>query len=319
MTRITTTTITPSASGTSKCTLFLLSSILIALTPEIIHAASSSSVVSLHSSSNNNNIHNRELLPKHHGGGGGSGGGGGGGGYNTTDCRDLSCDDLDTAWFWGGTRAKCDGGSSCNNDDNSNDADDKSGSSYSSSYDNDDDDDDEFDIKQCTDYSNAWLWELTLTCDPDNLDTLLNCECPTAEALLESGDIKCAKKPSDKNACPSDCEVCQTCMIIIGCDDIYDINTVSLSAAAKFGLATVVLSSVGVSAALAANFFNDKNNRKTMGAASSLPAHLIDMAGSNPVGIEMANAHRAYRQANQGLNGGGLESQEDGVWLAPLS
>ena len=241
----------------------------------------------------------RELLPKPH-----KGGGGGGGGSNSTDCRDLSCDELNSAWFWGGTRAKCKGGK-CDGYNNS------TSTSTSSSSSNDGGNSD-FDLSTCTDYSNAWLWELTLSCDPDNLDSLLNCQCPTAEALLASGEISCAKKPTDKNACPADCEVCKTCMVIIGCDDIYDLKTVALSAAAKFGLATVVLSSVGVSAALAAKFFSEKNERKTMGIASNLPEHLMGQ-NKTSAGIEMATAHRIFRQANA------VEAQEDGVWLAPLS
>ena len=158
------------------------------------------------------------------------------------------------------------------------------------------------------------MWELTLTCDPDNLDTLKDCQCPTAAALLEAGDIKCAKNPHKKNACPEDCEVCKTCMVIIGCEDIYELKTVSLSGAAKFGLGAVMISSASVAAALAMKAFKERKDREKMGLRNgNLPAHLMAISGGDTA-IELSCAHRAHREASANQR-----QQDHGVWLAPLS
>jgi len=76
-----------------------------------------------------------------------------------------------------------------------------------------------FDISDCASYSDAWLFELAATCS--NADTLTDCECPSAAALLESGDLMCAKDVTSASSCPSDCEVCQVCMEVSGCSNIY--------------------------------------------------------------------------------------------------
>jgi hypothetical protein len=76
-----------------------------------------------------------------------------------------------------------------------------------------------FDISDCVSYSDAWLFELAATCS--NADTLTDCECPSAAALLESGALMCAEDVTSASACPSDCEVCQVCMEVSGCDSIY--------------------------------------------------------------------------------------------------
>ena len=66
--------------------------------------------------------------------------------------------------------------------------------------------------------------ELADSCDLD-LDDLSKCECPSAGDLLEEGILTCAN-PDQKNksppACPKGCSVCEFCMVLEGCEDIYD-------------------------------------------------------------------------------------------------
>ena len=135
-----------------------------------------------------------------------------------------------------------------------------------------------------------------------------DCACPTAEELLYNGDIKCANDLDSYKACPSDCEVCKTCLVLIGCEDIYPNSINPLSGAAKFGLATVLISAVSVSTVLAMKFFQESSSRQNIGTKEqNLPAHLMEQQA-----IEMSKAHREHRQAVTG-------TEEHGVWLAPLS
>jgi hypothetical protein len=82
----------------------------------------------------------------------------------------------------------------------------------------------EFDISDCQSYSNDWLVELADYCGP-NLEDLSSCECPTAGTLLAKGVLTCAsrsEKDSSPPACPKGCPVCEFCMVLEGCEDIYD-------------------------------------------------------------------------------------------------
>ena len=51
--------------------------------------------------------------------------------------------------------------------------------------------------------------------------TFADCECPTAGTLLKAGVLKCADSLTSSYACPEECEVCQVCLIVIGCKNIY--------------------------------------------------------------------------------------------------
>lgn len=68
------------------------------------------------------------------------------------------------------------------------------------------------------------LLELADFCGPD-LEDLTGCRCPTAGDLLAEGALTCAR-PDQKNssppACPTGCPVCEFCMVLEGCEDIYD-------------------------------------------------------------------------------------------------
>ena len=76
-----------------------------------------------------------------------------------------------------------------------------------------------FDLSDCASYSDAWLFELAATCS--DIDTLAGCECPTVFALLETGSVHCAGNLTSPYACPSDCKVCQVCLVASGCATIY--------------------------------------------------------------------------------------------------
>eukprot|EP00814_Leptocylindrus_danicus_P001795 CAMPEP_0116019092 /NCGR_PEP_ID=MMETSP0321-20121206/9026_1 /TAXON_ID=163516 /ORGANISM="Leptocylindrus danicus var. danicus, Strain B650" /LENGTH=305 /DNA_ID=CAMNT_0003489587 /DNA_START=129 /DNA_END=1046 /DNA_ORIENTATION=- len=282
----------------------------------------------------------RTLLPKPSSSGGGGGGSRGG-------CQSMSCNELESAWFWGGKYASCPGGLCDAYDDDSSSggsgggsggSDDSSGGGGgdddTSYYDDDDttttttttseskDYDDyyddpysTFDISDCTAYSNTWLWDLTLTCDPDDLENLTNCQCSTAQNLFDAGIIECAdteNSSSSPPACPADCTVCQTCMVLLGCPDIYPKNTSNnlrhahVSTAGKFAMMTMLASAVGVGVALVLQRVNHRNEVKNLGKSQSLPAALIGAGNNNN-------------------NNGGVTrcevNQETGktVWLAPIS
>ena len=63
------------------------------------------------------------------------------------------------------------------------------------------------------------MWDLALTCNntETSIDRENGCECTSAEILYLAGDIDC-ERPA-KQVCPEDCEVCKTCLRLIGCDN----------------------------------------------------------------------------------------------------
>ena len=67
-----------------------------------------------------------------------------------------------------------------------------------------------------------WIWDLALTCNNSTIngDNDLfwggsGCNCSFAEELLENGLLAC----EDAALCPDDCEVCSTCLELLGCGD----------------------------------------------------------------------------------------------------
>lgn len=69
----------------------------------------------------------------------------------------------------------------------------------------------DFDITKCDTYENLWMWDLSLTCDDS--ESFNNCECAFAEELLVYGYLTCY----DRALCPSDCQICEKCLRIVGC------------------------------------------------------------------------------------------------------
>lgn len=69
------------------------------------------------------------------------------------------------------------------------------------------------------------LLELAHSCDTSNLENLSGCECPTAREMLREEILTCAtiaEKDSSPPACPKGCPVCEFCMVLEGCEAIYD-------------------------------------------------------------------------------------------------
>jgi len=55
------------------------------------------------------------------------------------------------------------------------------------------------------------------------LQTFEGCECKLAKQLFDAGKIECARSDDvSSKACPAACSVCQTCMTLLGCEDIYE-------------------------------------------------------------------------------------------------
>ena len=114
-----------------------------------------------------------------------------------------------------------------------------------------------FDISSCETYSNVWLWDLALTCE--DLSTLEGCKCTFAEEYQSIGEVSCATSPYSSNACPEECSVCQTCMTLLGCHDVY---SQSMGGAANY-LSYVVASAVGLGIAVSILYVNNqKYNRR---------------------------------------------------------
>jgi hypothetical protein len=72
-----------------------------------------------------------------------------------------------------------------------------------------------FNISQCETYSNYWLWDLSLSCESSQ--NLTTCECTTAAKLMNDGDLSCPDGTEENPYCPNNCEICDTCMQLLGC------------------------------------------------------------------------------------------------------
>jgi hypothetical protein len=70
-----------------------------------------------------------------------------------------------------------------------------------------------FRIDQCDTYERLWIWDLALSCKNDQL--LDSCQCKFASQLMNQDMLSC----SDMSQCPKDCQVCKTCLQLLGCDD----------------------------------------------------------------------------------------------------
>ena len=167
------------------------------------------------------------------------------------------------------------------------------------------------------------------------MENLTNCQCSTAENLFDAGIIECAdaedvNSNNSPPACPADCTVCQTCMVLLGCPDVYPKNTntnantkhhVLSSPAGKFAMMTMLASAVGVGVALVLQRVNHRNEVKNLGKSQSLPAALI---GTNTCNNTCTNNNGGGRSQHRGATVTPTRcevNQETGktVWLAPIS
>lgn len=212
---------------------------------------------------------------------------------NYTGCLSMSYDELQSSWQFPGEMPSCTGGAS-ETDNNY-----YSTSSLLSS----------FDISACETYSNVWLWDLALTCE--DLSTLEGCECTFAEEYESLGEVSCATSSSSEYACPAGCNVCQTCMMLLGCDDIY---TQPMSGVANY-LPYLVASAIGLGATAAILYAsNYKNNNKrrrqrvlaNKGANRNLNINSRSHVNVNDNGV---NAHIATSH---------YDNDHVGSWRAPM-
>lgn len=74
-----------------------------------------------------------------------------------------------------------------------------------------------FNISRCDSYSNYWLWDLALSCQSSQ--NLTACECTTASQLMDDGQLSCPDGSDEHPYCPKGCEICNTCMQLLGCQN----------------------------------------------------------------------------------------------------
>ena len=227
------------------------------------------------------------------------------------------------------------GGEGNNNDNNGNgnNNDDENSSEY--------DPFEDFDIGQCDTYENLWLWDLSLTCE--NEYSLDACECIFAEQLVEEERLSCY----DMSSCPSDCQICRTCLKLLGCGGSGNANRVSAPMRRSL---FVVLAAAGIIFLSGAYCVVWKGRQ----SSSELAAHLMlsdDTVSSNFLGTMFSGrtgppkvwlapvdastqfkpSHKAAIEAfsDEGRNmfpvfsAAGRKSkqplhEDDNVWLAPV-
>ena len=68
-----------------------------------------------------------------------------------------------------------------------------------------------FNIKDCATYESLWTWDAILTCSDEAPS---DCSCGYAETLMENEFLTCA----DMESCPSECQICESCMQLLGCE-----------------------------------------------------------------------------------------------------
>lgn len=222
----------------------------------------------------------------------------------------MTKDELEEAWPWGGNAPPCDGGVSEKDDDGGNGGgggsggdDGGSGGGGGGGGGGDDGgsyddvnvfyDFENFDIHSCDSYSNNWMWDLALTCE--NTETFEGCQCTAAGILFDMGSLQCADSDKSEFACPKHCSVCQSCMMLMGCEDVYH-TPFTIGGYGPFLIASAV--ALGVSSLVyVGSKKGQKHERKTMGAMKDLPVHLVP--------VPRVQSSKST-------------SSEDHVWLAPM-
>lgn len=176
----------------------------------------------------------------------------------------------------------------------------------------------DFDITQCNTYENLWLWDFSITCESE--DSLENCQCLFAEQLLQLGLLSCDDAPS----CPSECRVCESCMRLLGCEVAAGKSKFTSSGNYIFVIAAAVGLLIFGGIVMA--------RRRRANGSSSLNAYLMEDDGSDvptptpsstPQGIFLAPDGPVTQfgpsLAAGGVDAGEASSNDDDVWLAPVS
>lgn len=118
---------------------------------------------------------------------------------------------------------------------NGNDSDDAS-PSYQDQYDPYTD----FSIHNCDTYENLWMWDMALTCESE--DSLENCKCAFTEELMSLGLLTCEQIA----LCPSGCQICTTCLTLVGCSASSSASSATSSVFASSGYVYVLGATTGV-------------------------------------------------------------------------
>ena len=58
-----------------------------------------------------------------------------------------------------------------------------------------------------------------MSCEDSSSSSYENCECTTAAMMFEEGTLQCPDGSDDAPYCPSDCNVCDTCLSLLGCTE----------------------------------------------------------------------------------------------------
>jgi hypothetical protein len=98
-----------------------------------------------------------------------------------------------------------------------------------------------FNVSRCDTYSNYWLWDLALSCESSQ--NLTSCECTTAAQLMNDGDLSCPDGTDENPYCPYDCEICDTCMQLLGCQNTKPNN--ATRSIVRWNMLIYILAAVG--------------------------------------------------------------------------
>lgn len=120
-------------------------------------------------------------------------------------------------------------------------------------------------INECSTFEDYWIWDLALTCQDSA--SLENCQCATAEGLMALGSLYCPDGSDDNPYCPPDCQICETCLRLIGCDEESHPTMESIHVAKNaFHFALAVLAGVilGMATMLIHQHVKDLNQREPL-------------------------------------------------------
>jgi len=98
-----------------------------------------------------------------------------------------------------------------------------------------------FNVSRCETYSNYWLWDLALSCESSQ--NLTACECTTAAQLMNDGELSCPDGTDENPYCPNDCEICDTCMQMLGCQNTKPNN--ATRSTVKWNMLIYIIAAVG--------------------------------------------------------------------------
>ena len=164
-----------------------------------------------------------------------------------------------------------------------------------------------------------------MTCE--STTSTKNCDCGFASQLMDLGMLSCKDAPK----CPSNCEVCHTCLKLLGCTNVpNNPNELSIS----FGRSNFpfyIVAAVAASLVVAGVVYSIADESDE----NALEAYLIDDDARAPTDLEpgeipvwLVPTTPPDRSAPSEVNDGYFAStdvhipqsniRDDGVWLAPV-